>query len=166
MIQSIEGVFGLGMVAMAIDQARYQTPATPWPYRAGTAMMGVAALWLLLSVLLSFAPVTRDMTARVAMAGPGAILVEQQGVKARSCRWIRTDAFVTDGAGVLHEATLTWVNDRIPGNSRPVGRQDFGTARVEFDRQVLPVTVTMYSVHSCGWMWHDTTSRAGPWPAP
>ena len=101
MIGALEGAIGVGMVAMAISQANRQTPATPLFYRAYTVTLGVGALWMLLSLLLSFAPVTKDMTAKVTVVGPGLMMVVQTGVKTRDCRWLKSDAYVTDVEGVL-----------------------------------------------------------------
>ena len=99
MIEAIEGMLGLGIVAMAISQANRQSPATPWYFRAYTAAIGVGAMWMLLSLGLSFAPVTKDMTAKVTAVGPGLMMVVQTGVKTRNCRWLKSDAYVTDVEG-------------------------------------------------------------------
>ena len=166
MIEAIEGMLGLGMVAMAISQANRQTPATPWYFRAYTAAIGVGAMWMLLSLGLSFAPVTKDMTAKVEAVRPGLILVVQTGFKTRRCKWLRSDAYITDADGAQHEASLTWPKDRSPGSSRPVGRHVFDVARIEYDEDVKAATVTLYAYHSCGWMWRDVTSKSGPFKIP
>ena len=166
MIGAIEGVLGVGMVAMAISQANRQTPATPLFYRAYTAALGVGALWMLLSLLLSFAPVTKDMTAKVTAVRPGLMEVVQTGVKTRNCRWLKSDAYVTDAEGNDHESSLTWPKDRSPGSSRPVGRHVFDVARIEYDEDVKAKTVTLYAYHSCGRMWRDVTSKSGPFKIP
>ena len=166
MIGAIEGVLGVGMVAMAISQAKDQTPATPPLRRYSTAALGVGAMWMLLSLLLSFAPVTKDMTAKVTVVGPGLMLVVQTGVKTRDCQWLKSDAYITDPKGDEHETSLTWPKDRSPGSSRPVGRHVFDVARIEYDEDIKPVWVTLYAHHSCGRLWRDVTSRAGPFKVP
>ena len=166
MIELIEGVIGVGMLAMTIHQAKDQSRATPLPQLASTSAMGLGAMWLLLSLVLSFAPVTKGMTAKVTTVGPGLMLVVQTGFKTRECKWLRSDAYITDADGVQHEASLTWPKDRSPGSSRPVGRHVFDVARIEYDEDVKAKTVTLYAYHSCGWMWRDVTSKSGPFKIP
>ena len=166
MTEIIEAALGLGMIAMTIHQAKDQSRATPPLQLASTSAMGLGGLWMVLSLALSFFPVTRGMTANVTVVGPGLMLVVQTGFKTRDCRWLKSDAYITDPKGDDHEASLTWPKDRSQGSSRPVGRHVFDVARVEYDEDVKPVWVTLYAHHSCGRLWRDVTSRAGPFKVP
>jgi len=166
MIPVLEGVFGVCLVGAAIVQANRQTMATHWARRYWTVGVGVAALWLVLSVVLSFAPVVRDASAVVSQLSPGAIRVSVTATKVRDCQWLKSEAYVLDSAGNLHEASLTWEGDRIKGNSKPVGRHKWEPARIEFDRDIRAAKVQILAYHSCGWMWRDTITTEGPWGVP
>ena len=166
MIPALEGALGVCLVGAAIVTANRQTMATHWTKRYWNVGVGVMALWLVLSVALSFAPVARDAHAVVTYDFPGQLHVRMSAVKVRDCQHKQTDAYVVDTAGNLHEATLVWEGDRIAGNSRPTGRHVWEPARVEYDPSVQVAQVEFISTHSCGWMWHDTTTRAGPWGVP
>ena len=166
MIPMIEGAFGVALVGAAIVQANKQRTTTHWAHRFWTLSMGVGALWLVMSVVLSFAPVVQDASATVTNDGPGMVHVRMTARKVRDCRYIRTDAYVIDTAGNQQEATLTWEGDRMPGNSKPVGRHKWEPARVVFDADIRPAKVEFLAIHSCGWMWHDTVTTEGPWLVP
>lgn len=167
MILALEALMGAAIVGASIVQANAQHHTRdPWWRRAWTVTMGVGALWIVLSAVLAHAPVLRDVTATVVRVGDSALLVTTTGTKVRACRWIRTDAYVTDTAGNKHEASITWIGDRIVGNTKPLGRHRWEPALVEFDRDVVPVSVEFQAIHSCGWMWHDVTTQEGPWKVP
>jgi len=165
-IPVLEGVFGIALVGAAISQANHQTMKTHWWHRLWTVGFGMSAMWLVLSVALSMSPVLRDASAIVTPVAQGVVRVAITTTKARNCEWLRSEAYVIDTGGNMHEATMTWEGDRIKGNSRPVGRHKLEPARIEYDADIQAEKVLIQAFHTCGWMWHDTVTTQGQWGIP
>lgn len=167
MIPALEGVIGAMLVGVSIVQANGQHPdTTSWWARGKTLAMGISAMWLVLSVVLTMAPVVRDMSAIVAPAGPGQIQVRMSGAKVRDCKWLGSEAYIIDAAGTRHEASLSWLHDSSPGSSKPPGRYRWGPALIGFEPAIQAAQVEIVATHSCGWMWHEVRTTSGPWAVP
>ena len=112
-------------------------------------------------------PVVDHMSASVWRTDdPGTIMFRQAGHKGRQCRYLGSEASVIDASGMQHKAALTWVGDRAPGSSRPVGWHLWEPAQLRFDADVQPVSILLMTRHDCGSWLPAVVSTYGPWPVP
>lgn len=157
-------MLGAAMMGLAITQAN--------DYRAGTSQrwnlitvptLGFLSAWVAFNAALGLMPVLVDMEPkRIVMHEGGRIDLLMHGKKIRACNWLRTDGYVQDATGRLHEAAVEYPDDVSPGNTRPVGTQSFGVWSMQAPTGVQPVGVQFIVRHSCGWMWETTTTVIGP----
>ena len=122
MIAPLEAVLGLVATVAAIVQAnKHDARVDAWWRGVPIILGGMLGLWIVISVVLSVAPVISDARIKQVIVTPGEILLVLTGNKTRDCQWITTDAYVVDQHDQLTEASLTYPDDRIKGNSRPIG---------------------------------------------
>lgn len=145
----LESGLGILATATAIRTATVYTSAVPHYLRILNALWGTAGLWLLIAALSSGIPVVAQISTTLHSFRPGEMVVSVVGNKVRDCQWKQNDAYVVDNKGILYEASLEYVKDIIPGNSRPVGIQSFGTWKITYDKSIAARSVEVYSSHSC-----------------
>ena len=151
--------------ALSLRLTGDHTAATPLHRRLAGIGYGVFGLVLAGRLLSGLVPVVAGMAAPVVDDGPGYVVLSVTADKRRKdCQFEFAAAYLLGSDGVMRKAGVEVLDDPVPGDSRPAGKQWFGDWRVKFDPGSAPVSVRIMSHHDCGPLSGRTTTEAGPFP--
>lgn len=151
--------------ALSIKLTGDHTARTPLPRRIAGIGYGVFGLLLAVRVLTGLVPVVSGMAAPVVEEGPGYVVLSVTADKRRGdCQFEYVAAYLLGSDGVMRKAGVEVLDDPIPGESRPAGRQWLGEWRLKFDPGTAPMSVRIVSHHDCGPLSGRTSTESGPFP--
>ncbi len=157
----IESVAGVVITLATARRAIYNTKDTPLFYRCLNSTIAAFGFWLAVSSIPAMLPVLMNTSLTVISHNSGSMVVKITATKVQDCDWIRTDVYVLSSVGsVLTKANLLPVGDSV-GSSRPVGNNDFGLWRIEYDPSISVSGVQLKTKHECGHRWPVETVQ-GP----
>lgn len=160
---------GIVVSSWASLRANAHRADTPWLDRLTVALIGAAGVLAVLAVPLSRAPVIVDVRAEVVQHTAGVARVRVFGTKPASaalCDFLWLDAYIGTRTGELVEAPMSIEADPRAGSTRPPGRHDFGTWRVDYPPNLQAASVTFTAHHRCAWWMPVTRSNQGPFALP
>ena len=151
--------------AMSIKLTGDHTENTPLHRRLAGIGYGVFGLLLAGRLLSGLVPVVSGMAAPVVEEGPGYVVLSVTADKRRKdCQFEFAAAYLLGSDAIMRKAGVEVLDDPIPGESRPAGKQWFGDWRLKFDPGTAPVSVRIVSHHDCGALGGRTTTETGPFP--
>jgi hypothetical protein len=149
--------------AMSLKLTGDHTAATPLHRRLAGIGYGVFGLLLAGRLLTGLVPVVSGMSAPVVEEGPGYVVLSVTADKRRrDCQFEFSAAYLLGADGVMRKAGVEVLDDPVPGESRPAGKQWLGDWRVKFDPGSAPVSVLIISHHDCGPLSGRTATESGP----
>jgi hypothetical protein len=149
--------------ALSLRLTGDHTAETPFHRRIAGIGYGVFGLALVIRLLSGMVPVVGGMAAPVVEHGPGYVVMSVTADKRRKgCQFEYSSAYLLGADGVSRKAGVEVLDDPIPGESRPAGKQWFGDWRLKFDPGTAPVSVRFFSHHDCGLLHGRITTESGP----
>ena len=141
------------------------TVETPLHRRLAGIGYGVFGLALAGRLLSGLVPVVSGMAAPVVDEGPDYVVLSVTADKRRKdCQFEYAAAYLLGSDGVMRKAGVEVLDDPVPGESRPAGKQWFGDWRLKFDPGTAPVSARIVSHHECGALGGRTRTETGPFP--
>ena len=136
------------------------------PFRRGLNAAGgvLAALMVWSAFAAAGGPVVVDMRFAQLSSKPGERVFFVTGTKVRDCIRLGNSAQVRDLFGLPDKARLDFLQDPMPGSSRPLGHQAFGRWLIAYDPEFPAVEWLSSSTHWCPPAWHTTETIIGPIP--
>jgi len=156
---------GAGLTVWAVREANGHRPGTSALDRAMVAVLGAVGVMMVVAVPLARLPVLVEVSAVLVAQSPTSATVHVVATKHPGralCTFQRTDAFVTDAAGVQVEVPRAVAGDPYIGNTRPPGRHDLGVWTVTYPPALRPVSVSFFAQHQCAWWMQATVTQIGP----
>lgn len=151
--------------ALSLRLTGDHTADTPIHKRLAGIGYGAFGLVLAVRVLAGLVPVVGGMAAPVVEQGPGYVVLSITADKRRrDCQFEYSAAYLLGADGVSRKVGVEVLDDPIPGESRPAGKQWFGDWRLKFDPGSAPVSVRFVSHHDCGMLAGRTITETGPFP--
>lgn len=151
--------------ALSLRLTGDHTADTPLHRRLAGIGYGVFGLLLAGRLLTGLVPVVSGMTAPVVGAGHGYVVLSVTADKRRKdCQFEFNAAYLLGSDGVIRKVGVEVMDDPVPGESRPAGKQWLGDWRIKFDPGTAPVSVRIVAHHDCGPLSGRTTTESGPFP--
>lgn len=149
--------------ALSLKLTGDHTSETPLHRRLAGIGYGVFGLVLAGRLLTGLVPVVTGMTAPVVEAGRGYVVLSVTADKRRQgCQFEYAAAYLLGRDGLMRKAGIEVLDDPVPGESRPAGRQSFGAWRIKFDPGTEPKVARLFSHHDCGALSGRTVTESGP----
>lgn len=160
-------VLSVLVMLVGIVMAARQRAGCPVHQRLAAIAMIAGGGLQAISSIQGTVPVVQQAELDVLLRGPQQLTVTMWADKVRDCRRLENKAYVIGARGAAFEAAYAWLDDPTPGDSRPMGWQNFGITHITWPRMAEPVVAyRLESWHDCGRLMQTVHTVLGPFPVP